>query len=245
MGEQPHTDTAAPGLALALRDADELVGDLLDLALAASGADRVALLLLEDDGTLVCRALRGDASERPSAVTVSGVVREALEGDEPIVVATGRFRRFPPEWEESLGARSAVLAPLTTPDGPLGLLALGWDTGRARSAEAVAAGTSATAMARVLDAAISAEVERSHSIFRQAALDVGREPIGRALAAIYLRVGLLRLGLEEDELADDAAEIERLARAGLETLRRSEESLSGRGSLSDELFEVLVELTDE
>ncbi len=245
MREQLPTD-GAQGLTLALREADDLVADLLDLALAATGADRVALLLLDDDGTLRCRSQTGEVvDDDPAAVAVAGLVRDALEGDDPVLVATTRFRRFPPEWRASLGARSAILAPLPTPDGPLGLLAFGWDERRAGNAAMAPAAQSAASVARVLDAAIEAEVERSRSIWREMALDVGREPTGRALAAIYLRAGLLRLGMEEGELADDAAEIERLARSGLAALRRSEESLGGGGSLSEELFQALLELTDD
>lgn len=245
MRKELRTD-GAHGLTLALREADELASDLLDLALAATGADRVALLLLDDDGTLRCRSQRGDpADDDPAAVAVAGLIREALESDEPVIVTTTRFRRFPPEWRESLGARSAVLAALHTAEGPLGLLAFGWDNRRADDADTVPAATSAASVARVLDGAIEAEVERSRSIWRETALDAGREPTGRALAAIYLRAGLLRLAMEDGEPAGDAAEIERLARSGLEVLRRSEESLHGGGSLSDELIQALVELTDE
>lgn len=232
-------------MSLALHDADAIVDDLLDLARAASGADRVALLLLEDDGSLACRALRGAAlDEEPEPIALSDPVLEALEGDAPVVVDASPSRPFPPGWRVSIGGQSVVLAPLTTPEGPLGLLALGWDAQTAADAEVAATRKAAASVARVLDAAITAEVERSRALWREAALGSGREPAGRVLAAIYLRAGLLRLGLD-DVFAEEAEEIEGLARSGLAALRRSEESLTGSGTLSGELLAALVDLTDE
>jgi hypothetical protein len=248
MDEKRRTEAQTrepPGLVLALRAADELVDGLLDLALAAAGADRAALLLIEDDGTLRCRAMRGDvADDQPPALTLDGTVREALEADDPVIVETGPSGCFPSEWDTALGARSAVLAPLHAPDGPLGLLGLGWDERDAGGPERVTAAKAAASIAGVLDAAITAEVERSRSMWRSTSLDLDREPIGRALAAIYLRSGLLRLGIAEDELANDAAEVERLSRLGLDALRRSEESLGDDGTISNELFEAIIDLTE-
>lgn len=238
-------------MTLALRAPTRVVAGIMDLALAASSADRAALLLMEEDATLRCHVLRerapdgtfsdGDSGES-GGTEISGIVREALGADEPVVVTTTRFRRFPAGWDRSVGAKAAVLAPLPTGDGPLGILILGWDGRAPAAAEQTAAATSAMSIAAVLEAAIEAHVERSRALVREAAFDAGREPVGKALAAIYLRAGLLRLCLDP-ELAGDADEIEKLSRQGLLALRRSEESRGG--SLPTDLLEALLLFTSD
>lgn len=246
------SDSTPAGMTLALRAPTRVVAGIMDLSLAASGADRAALLLMEEDGTLRCHVMRErgergtfcDADPGEDGQTdIAGIVREALAAEEPVVVATTRFRRFPPGWRRSVAARSAVLAPLATADGPLGLLLLGWDDRAPAEHERTAAATSATSIAAVLEAAIEAHVERSRALVREAAFDAGREPVAKTLAAIYLRAGLLRLVLEP-ELAGDADEIESLARQGLMALRRSEEQIVG-GTLSADLLEALLLLTSD
>lgn len=246
------SDSTPAGMTLALRAPTRVVSGIMDLALAACGADRAALLLVEEDATLACHVMRersgdgtfteGDPGDE-GQTDITGIIREALDAEEPVVVATTRFRRFPPGWRRSIAARSAVLAPLSTDDGPLGILLFGWDGRAPADHERTAAATSATSIAAVLEAAIEAHVERSRAIVREAEVDAGREPVGRALAAIYLRSGLLRLVLEDD-LATDAEEIERLARQGLLALRRVEESVSG-GNISPELLQALLLMTSD
>lgn len=242
-------DAVPGGITLALRAPTQVVGGIMDLALGASEADRAALLLLEEDGTLRCHYVRervghsyqdGESGE-DGHTEIAGLVRDALAADEPALVSTTRFRRFPPGWRNSLAARAAVLAPLRSADGPLGLLVVGWDREIPADHAQAAAATSAASIAAVLEAAIEAHVQRGKAIVREAALDAGREPVGKALAAIYLRAGLLRLALEDD-LAPDAEELEALARQGLLALRRSEERAAG-ATLSADLLEALLLLT--
>lgn len=238
-------ETYGEGLTLALRAPSQLVTQLLDLAQAATDAEWAALYLIEDDATLRCHFLRerGGRAAEPigGLVPVDGLVREVLSAPEPRVIPS--TEPAPDLWG-SLAPRSSVLAPLSTPDGPLGLLVLGWDRRTPAATAQGAVSTATQSLATVLDAAIEAHVERSRAVVRERVLDEGREPIGRALAAIYLRAGILRLVLSED-LAGDAAEIEALARHGLAALRQSEETLDEGGRLSDELFEIVVDLTDD
>lgn len=64
----------------------------------------------------------------------------------------------------------------------------------------------------------------------RAALTIGTvEALDRILAAINLRAGLLRLVVEGEPLSDDVAHLERLARAGLASIRRTETALTALG----------------
>lgn len=241
MGKEQET----AGLTIALHEAGELVDQLLDLALGAASADRVALLLIEDDGTLACRGMRGrELGSDPPPIELSGALLAALEATEPVVVDTVGAQPFPPGWSDSLAGRTAMLAPLVTRDGPLGLLVLGWDTARPGDGATDAATTATFSLVLILEAAIASEVERSRSFWDDRMPEEDRERVGRSLAAIYLRSGLLRLVLE-DGLADDVAEIEALAFEGLRALRGSEASRGDARIISDELFHVLVELTGD
>lgn len=211
------------GLALTFRAPTDLVDRLLDLALSASRADRAALFLLDADGfTLTCQVARQAgrrAADSPTgSVSLEGIVREALCGGEAVVVSD--MDALPPAWA-ALAPHAAVLAPLTTPEGPLGLLVLGWTQCSPPEGARDSATTAAASLATVLEAAIEAEVARSLTFHRERVVDGGLETAARALAAIYLRVGLLRLVLEGD-LAVDAREIESLARVGIAALSHDE-----------------------
>jgi len=238
-------DKATSGLTIALAEASELVEQLLDLALGAASADRAALLLVEDDGALACRVVRG--ATLPAGlppVELGGSVLHALEASAPVTLGADSETAFPAAWRDAVAGRSVVLAPLVTDEGPLGLLLLAWDAADAGPGAHDAATTAAASLALVLEAAIESEMERDLAFWEDRLPESDRESVGRALAAIYLRSGLLRL-VVEDGLGSDVAEIEALAFEGLRALRRSEESRGADRVISDELFDVLVELTGD
>ena len=220
----------ASGLTLAARAAGELLGNLLDLALRTTGADRVALLLLEEDGTLACHAMRGGPVDLPTAMRADATVCGALQTGEPVLVG---LTPEPSAWQADLAARSLALVGLQAAVGPMGLLAVGWDERRARRA-AAAAGTAGMAVARVLEAAIAGEAERRRALERQAALDAERARFRGPLADIYVRSGLLRLQIEDGGSASEAAEFERLSQVGLEALGHAAAAPDGsQGLLRD------------
>lgn len=111
------------------------------------------------------------------------------------------------------------------------------------------------ALASAIGKAVEQEVERRAAAARDLELTLADEreriaarlhdTVGRLLYTLNLRAGLLRLAVDESELAGEAREIEGLARSGLTALRRAVTTMASLRGDELEIVNALERAADE
>lgn len=202
---------------------DRLLGAIADLASAATGSDRLALYVIdEDDGRRLLPVASTVAT--PEAETVSwdpslpSPLETLIEEGRPWEVADSSHHHFPSAWR-TIAPGAALVVPVEADGFVLGVMVLGWEQrpcfdsdlcSRASGFAELAAGVLELAAATTIDHAVAFERELIDAEVRTT--------LGRVLAAINLRAGILRL-VADDHIAADAARIDALSQQGLASLR--------------------------